>query len=210
MILVVFGGALLSARAERFTSLPVSFAGDTLKVQFPVAAFLGADDSTALVSGEDIALICRMELWQKRKLWFDRLRVTNIHYFTLSYDRWEEKFILNYQDQFGWEVERRYNSLRLLLDYLDKAHYFSLVLERDDYQRLSFLACAVDTKYLTLERMGEIREWLKWGRSAGRESSSLPDRVISFLVKSTGLRNRSELRTSQNFIPAQLQTEIKF
>lgn len=190
--------------------LPVSIQDSTLEVSFPYCTFLTAQDSASLVSGEEIAVVCRLELWQKRKLWFDRLRQTAINYYTLSYDRWDEKFQVFYHDREGWEVTESFTVLDSLCEYLTRQGSFDLPLSTEDYQRESFIAYAIHIEYLTLEQLSEIRSWLHSGNSRSGDQNSFPDKVLGFLLKSSGLKNRSDLRSSEDFYPARIQGQIKF
>lgn len=201
---------LRADNAGPFSELPAVVSHDTLIVSFLYGSFLTEDDSVALVEGEDLALICRLELWQKRKMWFDRLRLTDIKYFTISYDRWDQKFLLLYEDDEGWEMTERFPYLDSLLLHMEREIPFIFPLKSSDLDRTSYLAYSVEIDYLTEEQLDEIADWLREGRSRPGTSKSLPDKVVGYLLKSSGLRNRSHLRTSQDFRLSESENRIKF
>lgn len=207
--LILIGG-FGPVEAQQLQSLTASLSGDTLCIEFPYHDFIIREDSLTLVAGEDIAIICRLELWQKRRMWFDRLRATRFVYSTLSYDRWDERFVLTRQEESGWETSRRFATLNQALDCLTQESPLCLALEPDDLDRESFVACALDIEYLTMEKLKELQGWLRSGDHGDRDGNSLPDKILGFLMKSTGLKNRSSLKTSENFYPAELTSEIKF
>lgn len=207
---MTLGGVLIADQDPAAVSLPVSLQDSVISIRFPYCDFITPQDSTSLIVGEEIACVCRLELWQKRKMWFDHLRETVIHYFTLSYDRWDERFVLFYHDSDGWEVTERFALLDSLCEYLGRRLPLNLPLEREDFYRESYLAYAFSIDYLTLEQLGEIREWLSSGGDRHGKSNSLPDKIVGFLLKSSGLKNRSDLRTSEHFYPSSLKGDIKF
>jgi hypothetical protein len=203
--------AVLAQESDQpFSELPASLADDTIFVNFPYSTYITPEDSSSLRAGEEIALICRLELWQDRKIWFDRLRITVTNYLRLSYDRWEQEFIVVYRDPEGWEARERSERLDTLLANIERQAAFALPLSDDDLGKQSYLACSVEIDYLSAEQLKEIADWLKGEEKDGGESKSFPGKVVGFLLKSSGLKNRSDLRASEKFRPDRLEGAIKF
>jgi hypothetical protein len=210
LVLLIVLGASVSGDETVVSSLPAERQGDTVTVSFPYSRFISSSDSSALVAGEEIAVFCRLEVWQKRRLWFDRLRFSYTNYASLGYDRWDEKFVLILQGDEGWEITRRFTALAELLDYLSRHAVFRIRFEPIDHNRKTFVAYEVNIEYLAYERLAEIREWLLAGDESSSSGKSLPDKALNYIVKSAGLKNRSTLETSRIFYPAALRDEIKF
>jgi hypothetical protein len=217
LVLIILLLGLQDARggSPDIVALPASLAGDTLKIQFSVRGFVTDEDSIALTEGEDISLICRLELWQKRKFWFDRLRSAITRYAGISYDRWQQKFILTTYNAQGRETSESYLQLDSLLDDFAKTADFGFVLESSDYEREGYVAYSFDLQYLTPDKLGELKDWLLKGeqrKPASKEApkSSVPNRLLDLALSSTGFKNRSFLKSSDAFIPADLAGEIRF
>lgn len=215
LVLILLEIPNLHADDKDFISLPANLIGDSLAVHFDFAAFLTADDSASLVEGEDLSIICRLELWQKRKLWFDRLRTEITGYFRIGYDRWQERFILSTLSSRGEAAEKFYTNLDSLLDDMKRVNQFTFVLEPADHERESYLAYSLDLKYLTPGKLGNLKEWLLKGERSNTANdetrkTSLPNKLIALALNSAGFKNRTFLRSSLSFFPLEIRGEIWF
>ncbi len=61
---------------------------------------------------------------------------------------------------------------------------------------------------MTPEKLDEIAGWLAGSDKKG--SKSLPNRVLGFLVSSSGIKNRTYLQSSAEFLPAERPTHANF
>jgi hypothetical protein len=188
--------------------LPLEFQADTLLVQLNYHPFVTEDDSLALSQGEDLVVSARLELWQKRRFWFDRLRQSQARHFLLRYDRWEETFTVSRRQLQGWAEPLQFELLPDLLDSLEHEFAFQIPLDAKDFERRSYLVYTVEVRYVTPEKLDEIASWLTGSGKKG--SKSLPDRVLGFLVSSTGIKNRSYLQSSSEFLPAARPARANF
>jgi hypothetical protein len=213
--LVILLCPLLLAADNEVASVPAILAGDTLFVHFPLAAFLSPDDSASLLNGETVSIVCRLELWQKRKLWFDRLRIELIAYADITYDRWTERFVTQAVDARGGDTTFDAAQLDSLASNLESSLAFPFELNPIDYSRESYLAYSVQLQYLTPDKIGELKDWLFQGKKgkappSGHQGQSLPGKLVSMALSSTGFRNRSYLKSSTSFYPGQIGDTIKF
>jgi hypothetical protein len=203
------------AAEEDIVALPASMAGDTLTVSVPLETFISAEDSTSIVNGETLSIICRLELWQKRRLWFDRLRLESVGYAEITYDRWREKFTASGLGAEGGDFELESSQLDSLFAEMERTLVFPLKLEPSDYSRESYIAYAVELQYLTPDKLADLKDWLfsgKRGKPAGPKDrrQSLPGKLVNIALNSTGFRNRSYLKSSLSFYPGQIEGVIKF
>jgi hypothetical protein len=209
-LLVLISSAGTYAQSDSGYIIPVQIRLDTLQMKFDYAAFLTENDSAALRQGDDLVLVCRLELWQKRSLWFDRLRATRSWHIGLSYDRWEEKYSISTREPDGWVVSHSFDSLTAIMNHLQHQLTFNFVLDAADWKRESYLAYSVEVKYITAEKLEDIAGWLTGGSADSGESKSLPDKALALIVNSAGIRNRSYLQSSEPFAPTNSPTRIKF
>jgi hypothetical protein len=206
---------LLLAADKEMIALPAMVTGDTLTVMVPLGTFISAEDSSSIVNGETLSIICRLELWQKRKLWFDRLRLESIGYAEVSYDRWGEKFTASGLGAHGSDFDIEFSQLDSLLSELEIRLVFPFELGPNDYSRESYIACAVELQYLTPDKLTDLKDWL-FGGQRGTPASpkdrhqSLPGKLVNMALNSTGFRNRSYLKSSLSFYPGQIEGAIKF
>ncbi|MFH2054721.1 MAG: DUF4390 domain-containing protein, partial [bacterium] len=199
LALCLLAGVADADEAE-LTHLPLEFRADTMLVSFDYAPFLTAEDTDALDQGEDLVLSVRLELWQKRRFWFDRLRQDLARHFLLHYDRWEQGYTLTQRGANDWLEPLRVARFSELLDTLRSNYPLSISLESEDFQRRSYLVYSVEVRYVTPEKLDEIAGWLVGSGAQG--SKSLPGKALGFLVNSTGIKNRSYLQSSADFLPA--------
>lgn len=198
---------LVGAEGE-LASLPVQFQADTMLVRFDYAPFLTPDDTLTLAQGEDLVLSCRLELWQKRKFWFDHLKQSSTQHFLLSHDRWEEAYTLTPRGAKGWLETQDFPSLDSLLRTIQVEFPLAMPLQRDDFSRRSYLVYSAEVRYVTPEMLDDIVGWLSGHDN--KSSKSLPDKALGFLVNSAGIKNRSYLRSSTEFIPADRPDSVIF
>jgi len=209
-------GSFLFAQSTPLHSLPATIVADTLSIEFPYAIFLTSEDSLSLLRGEEITLICRLELWQKRKLWFDKMRQSVTRAFKLSFNRWEEKFSLEYLDDYGWKVSKHDTILDSLLIRFARWSPYTFKLEGDDFTARSSVAYSIEVKYLTLQKVGEIGRWLRGGEKndtisiGSADDGSFAGKLLRVALKTAGFKNRSETRASETFLPDTLSGEIFF
>lgn len=206
---------MLIAADEDMTTLPALVTGDTLSVMVPLQTFVSVEDSISIVNGETLSIICRLELWQKRRFWFDRLRLELDGYAEVSYDRWGEKFSAHGLGANGNDFSLEFSQLDSLFTELAIRMTFPFKLEPSDYSRESYVACAVDLQYLTPDKLSDLRDWLFRGQrdksvSPKGRSQSLPGKLVNIALNSTGFRNRSYLKSSLSFYPGQIEGTIKF
>jgi hypothetical protein len=208
LILLLCQPPLLAADKE-VAALPALVKGDTLTVMVPLGIFISAEDSISMVNGETLSIICRLELWQKRKLWFDRLRLELVGYAEITYDRWAEKFTASGLGATGSDFDLEFSQLDSLMSELEIRQVFPFNLEPNDYNRESYVACAVELQYLTPDKLTDLKDWLFSGKR-GRPVSpkdrhqSLPGKLVNIALNSTGFRNRSYLKSSLSFYPGQI------
>jgi hypothetical protein len=208
LILLLCQPPLLAADKE-VAALPALVKGDTLTVMVPLGIFISAEDSISMVNGETLSIICRLELWQKRKLWFDRLRLELVGYAEITYDRWAEKFTASGLGATGSDFDLEFSQLDSLMSELEIRQVFPFNLEPNDYNRESYVACAVELQYLTPDKLTDLKDWLFSGKR-GRPVSpkdrhqSLPGKLVNIALNSTGFRNRSYLKSSRSFYPGQI------
>jgi hypothetical protein len=206
---------LLLAADKEMALLPALVTGDTLTVMVPLGTFISAEDSISIVNGETLSLICRLELWQKRRLWFDRLRLESVGYAEVTYDRWAEKFTASGLAASGSDFDLEFSQLDSLMSELEIKLVFPFQLEPNDFSKESYLACAVELQYLTPDKLSDLKDWLFSGQR-GRPASpkdhhqSLPGKLVNMALNSTGFRNRSYLKSSISFYPGQIEGAIKF
>jgi hypothetical protein len=206
---------LLLAADKEMVALPAKITGDTLTVMVPLGTFISEEDSTSIVNGETLSIICRLELWQKRRLWFDRLRLESVGYVEVTYDRWGEKFTASGLGAGGSEFDIEFSQLDSLMSELEVRLSFPFELEPNDYSRESYVACAVELQYLTPDKLADLKDWLFSGQG-GKPASpkdrrqSLPGKLVNMALNSTGFRNRSYLKSSLSFYPGQVEGAIKF
>jgi hypothetical protein len=215
MLIFLLCQPLLLAADKDLTALPATVTGDTLSVMVPLQAFITTEDSISIVNGETLSIICRLELWQKRRLWFDRLRLESDSYAEVSYDRWGEKFTVSGMGAGGNDFSLEFSQLDSLFAELVIRLAFPFKLEPSDYSRESYIACAVDLQYLTPDKLSDLRDWLFRGQRGKSVSpkdrrQSLPGKLVNIALNSTGFRNRSYLKSSQSFYPGQIEGTIKF
>jgi hypothetical protein len=206
---------LILAADKDMISLPALVEDDTLTVMVPLGTFISTEDSNSMVNGETLSIICRLELWQKRKLWFDRLRLELIGYAEVTYDRWGEKFTVSGLGANGGDFDVEFSQLDSLMSELEVRLAFSFALEPNDYSRESYVACAVELQYLTPDKLTDLKDWLFSGRRGKSVSpkdrhQSLPGKIVNIALNSTGFRNRSFLKSSLSFYPGQIEGFIKF
>ncbi len=202
--------------AEReVASVPASVSGDTLFVLFPFASFLTSDDSASIVDGEPVSVICRLELWQKRRLWFDRMRTELIAYAVISYDRWSEKFVADALTSADTDSSFDSAYLDSLAGTLQYFLTFPFRLQPGDYAKESYMAYSLELQYVTPDKVGELKDWLFGGKhkkspSIQPRGQSLPGKLFNIVLNSTGFRNRSYVRSSLPFFPGQITGSISF
>lgn len=206
---------LLLAADKEMAALPAVVIDDTLRVMVPLGDFISAEDSSSIVNGETLSIICRLELWQKRRLWFDRLRLELIGYVEVSYDRWGERFTASGLGAGGGDFDLEFSQLDSLLSELEAKLVFQFNLEPNDYSRESYIACGVELQYLTPDKLTDLKDWLfsgRRGQAAGPKDhpQSLPGKLVDMALNSAGFRNRSYLKSSLSFYPGQIEGSIKF
>lgn len=204
---LLLSGSLFAAAGE-LDSLQLEFAADTMLVRLDYSAFLTDDDAAALDQGEDLVLSVNLELWQNRSLWFDRLRRSLATHFLLHYDRWQECYTLSPRGAEDWLEPIESPQFTTLLDSLQAAYPHRLSLTSEDFQRKSYIVYTVEVRYATPEKLNEIASWLVGG--GDNNSKSLPNKALGFLVNSTGIKNRSYLQNSENFLPADRPSSVIF
>jgi hypothetical protein len=197
------------------TEIPVSVNDDRFAVCFPLARFLSAEDSNSIVNGEPMSIECRLELWQKRRLWFDRLRLEVVAYAEISYDRWSEKFVSICYTAAGRQPAQTLARLDSLLGDLSRRLEFVFPLEPNDYERESYLAYELKVQYLTPDELGDLKDWLFHGKreqpsTIPQQHPSFAGKLVNLALSSTGFRNRSYRHSSLPFFPSQIGDLIKF
>lgn len=212
---ILFAPSLIFAASSEIEALPAILAGDTLTVRVPFAAIVSAEDSLSMVNGEALSIVCRLELWQKRKMWFDRLRQELIGYVELSYDRWGERFRAACYCASGNDFSLEFPQLDSLVSAVANRLAFPFTLESNDYARESYIAFNVELKYLTPDQLGDLKDWLFSGKKTKttgvrNQQQSLPGKLVNMALNSTGFRNRSYLKSSLSFYPGQISEAIKF
>jgi len=148
-------------------------------------------------------------------MWFDRLRIELVGYVELTYDRWSQRFRAECLDAGDSDLQIESPRLDSLVISARERLPFSFILEANDYARESYVACSVELKYLTPDKLSELKDWLFSGKKTGQEGSrdrqtSFPGKILNVVLSSTGFRNRSFLKSSQSFYPGQLEGVIKF
>jgi len=197
------------------TQLPASVQSDTLTITVPLGAFVSEEDSSSIVGGETLSIICRLELWQKRRLWFDRLRMELAGYAEVTYDRWGERFTASGFKADGSHFDLESSQLDSLMTQVAESLPFPFALQPSDYSRESYVACAVELQYLTPDRLADLKDWLFSGKGSkptgsGDRGRSFPSKLINMALNSTGFRNRSYLESSASFFPGQIEGAINF
>lgn len=214
-LIVLFSPVPLLAVETEIAALPAVLTGDTLSITVPLAALLTTEDSLSLVNGETLSLVCRLEYWQKRKMWFDRLRFELVNYAELTFDRWEERFRATCYGAEGGDFEIENQHLDSVVSEVTARLVFPFRLEASDYSRESYLAYSIELRYLTPDRLSELKDWLfsgkgKHDRQPRSQQRSFPGKLIDLALSSTGFRNRSYLKSSFPFYPGQISGSIKF
>lgn len=136
-----------------------------------------------LERGLTVQIKYEIELWQPRKIWFDKYIISEDFWFKVLFNRWQKKYIIS------MEEERRSTSSFERVKEICAFQKNHPVRKLGDIQKNKnyYLVAKCSIKPLDIENIEEMSNWLKGGEKKDEKNRrGVTSKIIEFVSNVTG------------------------
>ena len=202
-----------SGKEEKFRYTSITIKNDSLLCSFEVNNLFNEDIIEGLKKGMTTVLEFKIQLWNKRSLWIDKLINEDIIRYKINYDVWGQRYIVYKNDQKPRVLD--IDGVKELCQNLK--HYSLTSLQELQNEKKYIIGIKVTLRPISVENYEEIQRWvigeareidtdvIKKPRKAGEKAgnwilglllnlSGFGDKVINARSGSFYLRNNQIIR----------------
>ncbi|MFO7889890.1 MAG: DUF4390 domain-containing protein [bacterium] len=205
LFFVIFIIALeVSGKVEKFRYTSIKTDTDSLVFSFEVNNLFNETIVEGLQKGMTTVLEYRIQLWEKRSLWFDKLITEDIIRFKINYDIWGKRYGVFKNNQ--KPVILDINGVK---NVCQRLHNYSLLPSHElKINKEYFVAVKVTLRPVSVENYREIQRWvvgeakeidtevIKEPRKAGEKAGSW---LLGLVLNLSGFGDRVILARSNSF-----------
>ncbi len=200
----------VSGKEEKFRYSAITIKNDSLVFSFEAINLFNEDIVEGLKKGMTTVLEYKIQLWNKRSLWIDKLITEDIIRYKINYDVWGKRYIVYKNDQKPRVLD--IDSVKELCQNLE--HYSFTSSQELQKEKEYIIGIKVTLRPISVENYEEIQRWvigevreidtdvIKEPRKAGEKAGNW---IFGFLLNVIGFGDKVINARSDSFYVQQNQ-----
>ena len=193
VVCIVVGSATAGSAQPLLSILSLYSEDNSLCIDFYLKNALEKDILTSVRNGVPALLSYRVQVWEDRSNWYDRLIKTTTFSYKIAYDNWDSLYCVDALTQGRQETGRAKNIADLIHILCNQKRLKTCPIAELNHQAAYYVTITAAIQSLSAERVKEIEGWLG-GRAEGAKSEA--GGLLGFVVDIFSKAKQAEAKSN--------------